>query len=136
MTVQCFPVVLLLCQTFKKDYRLYDETKYLYNHRWAYFNNVKHGYLCKACEVVYGDKPCAAGRAWSHNAVILKDNPGKMFKLHENSTTHTEASLVLTNAKIEASLTKADKEIRDTKSKLNTLYISKLLKITHFLTFL
>ena len=93
----------------KKDYRLYDERRYLSDHKWAYYNNVKVGYLCKVCEVVYGDKPCSVGRArgaWSHTAVILKDNPGEKFKRHENSTPHTEASLVLTNAKIEISLRK------------------------------
>ena len=93
-------------------------------------------HMCKVCEVFYKDRPCpvAAGRgAWSHCAVLLKDNPGKKFRRHEKSKSHHKATLMRTEACIDDALSKADNQTREEKSESSTLYISKLIKIVHFL---
>ena len=64
------------------------------------------------------------------HGVILKDNPGSKVKRHSDSTEHREAQLMLTNTRIEAGLNRADK---DTRNEKKALYISKLIKLTHFL---
>ena len=88
------------------------------------------------CEIVYGDRPCPNNRfrgALSHNGVILKDNPGRKFKRYSDSTEHREAELMLTNTRVEAGLSTADKDTRNEKKPSNELHISKLIKLTHFL---
>ena len=40
------------------DNCVYDEQKYLNQHTWAYYSHSKGGYICKMCEIVYGDRPC------------------------------------------------------------------------------
>ena len=40
------------------DNCLYDQQKYLNQHKWAYYSHSKGGYFCKMCEVVYGDRSC------------------------------------------------------------------------------
>ena len=70
----------------KNDSRLYDERKYASQYAWFYYNLEKCGYLCKICEVFYSDHPCSTGcgkGAWSHNAVLLKDNLKRRFQRHE-----------------------------------------------------
>ena len=44
-----------------------------------------------------------------------------------------EAELMLTNTRIETGLSRVDKDTRDEKKASNELYISKLIKLTHFL---
>ena len=88
------------------------------------------------CEIVYGDRLCPNNRsrgAWSHNGVTLKDNPGRKFKRHSDSAELREAELMITNTRIEAGLSRADKDTRNKKKASNELYISKLIKLTHFL---
>ena len=83
----------------KEDNRLYDEGKYERQYPWIYYNLGKYGYLCKICEVFYGDQPCPTGRgrgAWSHKAVLLKENPKRRFERHEKSKPHIDAILLKT----------------------------------------
>ena len=64
-------------------------------------------YLCKIWEVFYSDKPCLTGRGrgvWSHNAVLLKDNPKRRLQHHKMSSTHLKAILMRTNARMEEAL--------------------------------
>ena len=71
------------------SFGIYDERKYSTQFPWVYYNLIIYGYMCKVCEVFHKDKLClvAAGRgAWSHCAVLLKDNPGKKFRRHEKSS--------------------------------------------------
>ena len=120
----------------KADNRLYDEQIYVSQYNWAYYNLAKYGYMCKICEVFYNDQPCPAGRgggAWSHNAVLLKDNPKRRFQRHEKSKTHIKAVLMKTNARMEEALNSTDKSSRQEKQETNELYIMKLIKIVHFL---
>ena len=45
---------------------------------------------CKIYEVFFSDKPCPSGRgrgAWSHVAVLLKENPKKRFVRHGKPST-------------------------------------------------
>ena len=121
----------------KNDSRLYDERRYLTNFRWAYFNHSKNGYMCKTCETFYGDLGCSESQnrgAWSHNAVILRDNPGKRFRRHNKSKKHLRAEELKTQVRIENTLHKVDDEnAKKEKENINELYISKLIKIVHFL---
>ena len=120
----------------KADNRLYDEQIYISQYNWAYYNLAKYGYMCKICEVFYNDQPCPAGRgggAWSHNSVLLKDNPKRRFQRHEKSKTHIKAVLMKTNARMEEALNSTDKSSRQEKQETNELYIMKLIKIVHFL---
>ena len=92
--------------------------------------------MCKTCEVFYDDIPCPSSQgrgAWSHNAVILKDNPGKKFRRHDNSEIHKKAMLMKTQARIQEGLSRADKKTKAEKENTNELYIAKLIKIVHFL---
>ena len=59
-------------------------------------------YLCKIWEVFYSDKP------WSHNAVLLKDNPKRRLQHHKMSSTHLKAILMRTNARMEEALSSAE----------------------------
>ena len=123
-------------QMVKKDNRLYDEAKYLRQYSWIYYNLEKYGYMCKICEVFYGDQPCPTGRgrgAWSHNAVLLKENPKRRFTRHEKSKSHINAHVMKTSSKIEEAIGKADKESKKEKESTNELYVTKLIKIVHFL---
>lgn len=120
----------------RKDHRLFDERRYEKEFTWLYYSFNKYGYLCKVCEMVYGDaNPKSGGSrgAWSHNAVKFKDNPGKKLKRHGNSQAHKEAAIILTNVKIQDALDKADQKTKDDKSKANELYIEKLIRTVHFL---
>ena len=61
---------------------------------WFYYNLAKYGYLSKICEVFYSDHPYLTDRgrgAWSHNVVLLKENPKRKFQCHEKSSTHLKA---------------------------------------------
>ena len=83
--------------------------------------------MCKTCETFFGDQGCpiSQGRgAWSHYGVVLRDNPGKKFRRHCKSKSQVW---------IEKTLNMADKETRKEKENTNELYISKLIKIVHFL---
>ena len=67
-------------EEIRRDHRLFDERRYEKEYTWLYYNFNKKNYLCKICEVFYGEssaKPGGSRGAWSHNAVIFKDNPGK-----------------------------------------------------------
>ena len=101
-----------------------------------YYSLTNYGYMRKVCEVFYNDAPCptSQGRgAWSHNAVLLKDNPGKKFRRHEKSKSHENAISMKTQARIEEGLSRADNATRADKETTNELYISKLIKVVHFL---
>ena len=42
----------------KADNQLYDESRYLKNYHWVYFNHHKNGYMCKTCETFFGNQGC------------------------------------------------------------------------------
>ena len=96
----------------------------------------QYGYMCKICEVFLSDKPCPSSPrrgAWSHVAILLKENPKKHFSRHEKSSAHVNAMLMKTNACIEDTLSKNDKKTKEEKKRSNKLYIRKLIKAVHFL---
>ena len=65
--------------------------------------------------------------------VRFKENPHKKLKQHDNSDSHKEAVVTMTNLKIDWTLNKANQNTRDEKRQANELYIEKLLRIIHFL---
>ena len=71
----------------------------------------QYGYMCKICEVFFSDKPCPSSHrrgAWSHVAVLLKENPKKHFSRCEKLSAHVNAVLMKTSAGIEDALSKSD----------------------------
>ena len=100
----------------KRDHRLFDERRYEKEYTWLYYNCNKGGYMCKVCEVCYGQSNAKAGGnrgVWSHVEVRFKDNPGKKLKRHDDSESHKEAFVTITNLKIDRALNKADQHTRD-----------------------
>ena len=80
---------------------------------WAYYSMTQYQYMCKIREVFFSDKPCPAGcrrGAWSHVAILLKENPKKHFPRHEKSSAHVNAMLMKINACIDDALSKSDKK--------------------------
>ena len=78
----------------------------------------QYGYMCKICEVFFSDKPCPSSRgrgAWSHVAVLHKENPKKRFSRHEKSSAHANAVLMKTNTRTEDALSKSDKKTTEEK---------------------
>ena len=65
--------------------------------------------------------------------VRFKENPHKKLKQHDDSGSHKEAVVTITNLKIDWTLNKANQNTRDEKRQANELYIEKLLRIIHFL---
>ena len=66
-----------------QDNCLFDEQKCLKKYTWAYYLMIQYGYMCKISEVSFSDKPCPSGRrrgAWSHVAMLLKENLKKCLK--------------------------------------------------------
>ena len=60
--------------------------------------------MCKVCEVCYEQSNAKAREnrgAWSHVKVRFKDNPGKNLKHNDNSESHKEAVVLITNLKID-----------------------------------
>ena len=120
----------------EQDHRLFDERRYEKEYTWLYYNCNKGGYMCKVCEVYYGQSNAKAGGnrgAWSHVEVRFKDNTGKKLKRDDDSESHKEAVVMITNLKIDRALNKPYQQTRDEKRQANELYIEKLLRITHFL---
>ena len=96
----------------------------------------QYGYMCKICELFFSDKPCPSGHgrgAWSHVAVLLKENLKKRFSRHKKSSAHVNAVLMKTNACIEDAISKNNKKTPEKKKRLNELYIGTLIKAVHFL---
>ena len=97
----------------------------------------QYGYMCKICEVFFSDKPCPSCRgrkAWSHVAILLKENPKKHFSWHEKSSAHVNAVWnVKTNARIKDALSKSNKKTTEEKKRSNEVYIRKLIKAVQFL---
>ena len=115
---------------------MYDERKYAGQYTWFCCNLAKYGDLRKICEVFYNDHPCPTDRergAWSHNAVLLKDNPKRRFQRHEKSSTHLKSILMRTIVLMEEALNLAELLSRQEKQQTNESYVTKLMKITHFL---
>ena len=71
--------------------------------------------------------------AWSHVAVLIKENPKKHFSRHEKLSAHVKAVLMKTNAHIKDALSKSNKKTTEEKKRLNKLYTGKLIKAVHFL---
>ena len=120
----------------KNDNRLHNEQRYAGQYTWLYYNLAKYGHLCKICEVFYSDHPCPTGRgrgAWSHNAILLKNNPKRRFQCHKKSSTHLKATLMRTNARMEEALRSAELLSRREKQQTIELYVTKFIKIFHFL---
>ena len=114
----------------KNDNRLYDERKYAGQYTWLYYILAKYEYLRNICKVFCSHHPCPTGRgrgAWSHNAVLLKDNPKRRFQHHEKSSTHLKAILMRTNARMEEALSLAELLSRQEKQQTNALYVAKLI---------
>ena len=62
-------------EEIKQNHRLFDERRYEKEYVWLYYNFSKNGYLCKVCEVFYGNssvKPGGSRGAWPHRQFILK----------------------------------------------------------------
>ena len=120
----------------KQDHRLFDERRSEKEYTWLHYNCNKGGYMCKVCEVCYGQSNAKAGwnrGAWFHVEVRFKDNPGKKLKRHDDSESHKEEVVTITNLKIDRALNKTDQHTRYEKRQANELYIEKLLRIIHFL---
>ena len=119
----------------KQDHRLFDERHYEKEYTWLYYDCSKSGYMCKVCEVCYGQSNAKAGGnrgAWSHVEAGFKDNPGKKLKRHDEYESHKEAVVTITNLEIDRALNKADQHTRDEKRQANELYIEKLLRTIYF----
>ena len=98
-------------EEIRRDHRLFDERRYEKEYTWLYYKFNKKGYLCKICEVFYREssaKPGGSTGAWSHNAVIFKDNLGEKLTRHDKSETHKDAMNSLTNLKIKDQFEKID----------------------------
>ena len=107
------------------DHRLYDQSRY---------KKVAPGYMSKICVVFYGKSRVPTGRgrgAWSHNAVIFHGNAGKKLRHHAKSKAHTDAILTITSTRIDEALS-GPSGIQE-KTNINEVYVSKLIKIIHFL---
>ena len=90
--------------------------------------------MCKIYEVFYGKSPVPARRgrgAWSHNAVIFHGNAGKKLRCHAKSKPHTDAILAITSTRIDEA-SSGPSGIQE-KTNINEIYVSKLIKIAHFL---
>ena len=101
---------------------------------WIYYSQVAHGYMCKICEVFYGKSPVPTGRergAWIHNAVIFHGNAGKKLRRHAKSKPHTNVILTIASTRIDEALL-GPSGIQE-KTNINEMYVSKLIKIVHFL---
>ena len=72
-----------LSKNTTQDNRLFDEQELIFKkYTWAYYSMIQYGYMCKICGVFFSDKPCPSGGgtgAWSHIAILLKENPKKRF---------------------------------------------------------
>ena len=82
----------------------------------------QYGYMCKICELFFSDKPCPSGHrrgAWSHVAVLLKENLKKRFSRHKKLSAHVNAVLMKTNACIEDAISKSNKKTPEKKKRLN-----------------
>ena len=120
----------------EKDQRLYDESRYQKIYTWLYFSHKHSGYMCKLCDVYFGDNPVSSGGsrgAFSHRGVVFGDNPGKRLRRHVASRQHKEAVSAMANLRINEALDKANDETRGAKEQANKLYVSKLISIVHFL---
>ena len=118
-----------------KDLRLNDETPYETLYTWLYFRQVFHGYMCKTCEVFYRKNPLSSGKrrgAWSHKGFVFKDNPGKKLRRHANSKPPKDAIESLTHLRIEDTLSRSE-DSRQKKESANGLYVTKLIRMVHFL---
>ena len=86
--------------------------------------------------VFYGEssaKPGGIRGAWSHNAVIFKDNPGKKITRNDKSDSHIDAIKNVANLKIKHAFEKNDGTKNREKNKANELSVEKLSGIMHFL---
>ena len=100
----------------KQDHRLFDEQCYEKEYTRLYYNCNKGGYMCKVCEVFYGQSNAKAGGnrgTWSHVEVRFKDNPAKKLKCHGDSESHKEAVVMITNLKTNRVLNKVNQHTRD-----------------------
>ena len=91
--------------------------------------------MCKTCKVFYGKNPLLSGKgrgAWSHKGVVFKDNPGKKLRRHANLKPHKDAIESLTHPRMEDTLSPSD-DFRQKKESANELYVTKLIRIVHFL---
>ena len=101
---------------------------------WLYYSQVDDGYMCNICEFFYGKSPVPTGRgrgAWSHNAVIFHGNAGKKLQCHAKQKLHTNAILAITFTRTDEALL-GPTGIQE-KTNTNKMYVSKLIKIVHFL---
>ena len=122
-------------ESITKDLRLYDETGYGKLYTWLYFSQAFHGYLCKRCKFFYRKKAVPSGKgreAWSHKAIVFKDNPGIKLRRHANLKPHKDALESLTHLRVEDTLS-CREDSRGKKESANELYVTKLIRIVHFL---
>ena len=102
---------------------------------WLYYNQSERGYMCKVCEVYYGNSPhsCGSNRgAWSQTSVKFIDNLRKKIRRHKKSSYHNKAVLAITDLKIQDTIEKSNEEEENRKS-ANKMYVGKLIRIIHFL---
>ena len=120
-------------ETLKLHHRQFDHTKYERLYKWLYFSQVKKDFMCKICEVFYGDTPTpmhGSCGAWLHKEVAFKDNPSKKLCRHQKSADHKKVILDKTNLSIKDSLQVIQNEDR---SHVSEQYIGKLVQIVQFL---
>ena len=95
--------------------------------------------MCKICEMYYGSKPCPSGEnrgAWSHTGIKFKKNLGNRICCHKKSKDHKAAVITLTTIRMDNNLgnnTAKESDLSGERQKANTLYISKLIRVVHFL---
>ena len=102
---------------------------------WLYYNQSERVYMCKVCEVYYGNSPHSSGSnrgAWSHVGVKFNNNLGKKIRRYKKSSYLNKAVLAIMNLKIQDTIEKSDEEEENRKS-ANKMYVGKLIKIIHFL---
>ena len=122
-------------ESIMKDFHLYDETRYEKLYTWLYFSQAFHGYMCKTCEDFYGKNTMPSGKrrgGWSHKGAVFKDNPGKKLRGHANTKPHRDAIESQTHLRIKDTLSCSEDSHRKKKS-TNELYLTKLIRIVHFL---
>ena len=108
-------------EEMRRHHHLFDKRRYEKEYTWLYYSFNKKGYLCKICEIFYGEssaKPGGSREAWWRNAVFFKDNPGKKLTQHDKSESHKDVINSLINLKMKDVFEKIDGPTNREKIKL------------------
>ena len=107
--------------------RLFDERRYEKEYTWLYYNFNKKSYLCKICEVFYGESKTYLVEVGGHGCITLLSLRiilVKKLTQHEKSVKHKDAINSLTNLKIKDALEKIDTPTKREKSRSNCMWKS------------